>query len=88
MAVARGNEKGRVERSIRYIRDKFFAARTPTDLDDLSDEEELQRDYLRQAFRFRLLDAEGNRHDLQLGYTGTGRDGRNTFFLAKQPPRR
>lgn len=60
----------------------------PTDLDDLSDEEELQRDYLRQAFRFRLLDAEGNRHDLQLGYTGTGRDGRNTFFLAKQPPRR
>ena len=32
VAVARGNEKGRVERSIRYIRDNFFAARTFTDL--------------------------------------------------------
>ena len=29
-------EKGRVERSIRYIRDNFFAARTFTDLDDLN----------------------------------------------------
>ena len=27
VAVARGNEKGRVERAIRYIRDNFFAAR-------------------------------------------------------------
>ncbi len=36
MAVARGNEKGRVERAIRYIRDAFFAARTYTDLDDLN----------------------------------------------------
>ena len=36
VAVARGNEKGRVERSIRYIRDNFFAARTFTDLDDLN----------------------------------------------------
>ena len=36
MAVARGNEKGRVERSIRYIRDSFFAARSFTDLDDLN----------------------------------------------------
>jgi transposase len=34
--VARGNEKGRVERSIRYIRDNFFAARTWTDIDDLN----------------------------------------------------
>src|SRR5437762_10214503 len=30
VAVARGNEKGRVERAIRYIRDAFFAARTWT----------------------------------------------------------
>ncbi len=36
VAVARGNEKGRVERSIRYIRDNFFAARTFSDLDDLN----------------------------------------------------
>ena len=36
MAVARGNEKGRVERAIRYVRDSFFAARTFTDLDDLN----------------------------------------------------
>jgi len=36
VAVARGNEKGRVERAIRYIRDAFFAARTFVDLDDLN----------------------------------------------------
>jgi len=36
VAVARGNEKGRVERSIRYIRDAFFAARTFKDVDDLN----------------------------------------------------
>lgn len=36
VAPARGNQKGRVERAIRYIRDSFFAARTFTDLDDLN----------------------------------------------------
>jgi transposase len=36
VAVARGNEKGRVERSIRYIRDNFFAAREFTNLEDLN----------------------------------------------------
>ena len=36
VAVARGNEKGRVERAIRYIRDNFFAGRTFTDLNDLN----------------------------------------------------
>ncbi|HZN86938.1 MAG TPA: IS21 family transposase [Burkholderiales bacterium] len=36
VAVARGNEKGRVERSIRYVRDAFFAARKFSDLDDLN----------------------------------------------------
>jgi transposase len=36
VAVARGNEKGRVERAIRYIRDAFFASRTFTDLADLN----------------------------------------------------
>ena len=36
VAVARGNEKGRVERAIRYVRDSFFAARAWSDLDDLN----------------------------------------------------
>lgn len=36
VAVARGNEKGRVERAIRYIRDNFFAARAWRDIDDLN----------------------------------------------------
>ena len=36
VAVARGNEKGRVERAIRYVRDSFFAARMFTDLADLN----------------------------------------------------
>ncbi len=36
VAVARGNEKGRVERAIRYVRDNFFAARRFTDIDDLN----------------------------------------------------
>lgn len=36
VAVARGNEKGRVERSIRYIRENFFAARHWSDIDDLN----------------------------------------------------
>jgi transposase len=34
--VARGNEKGRVERAIRFLRDRFFAARTFSDIDDLN----------------------------------------------------
>lgn len=36
VAVARGNEKGRVERAIRFVRDSFFAARAYADLDDLN----------------------------------------------------
>lgn len=36
VAVYRGNEKGRVERAIRYVRDNFFAARTYESLDDLN----------------------------------------------------
>jgi transposase len=34
--VARGNEKGRVERAISYIRKSFFAAREYSDLEDLN----------------------------------------------------
>jgi len=36
VAVARGNEKGRVERAIRFARGSFFAARQWRDLDDLN----------------------------------------------------
>jgi transposase len=36
VAVARGNEKGRVERAIRFVRTSFFAARTYKDLHDLN----------------------------------------------------
>ncbi len=35
-AVARGNEKGRVERQIRFLRDRFFAARNFRDIEDLN----------------------------------------------------
>lgn len=36
VAVARGNEKGRVERAIRFVRERFFAARRFADLEDLN----------------------------------------------------
>ncbi len=36
VARARGNEKGRVERAIRYLRDSFFAARAFRSIDDLN----------------------------------------------------
>jgi transposase len=36
VAVARGNEKGRVERAIRYVRTSFWPARQWRDLDDLN----------------------------------------------------
>lgn len=36
VAVARGNEKGRVERAIRTVRDNFWPARQWTDIDDLN----------------------------------------------------
>jgi transposase len=40
VAPYRGNEKGRVERAIRFVRERFFAARTFADLDDLNDQAE------------------------------------------------
>jgi transposase len=36
VAVARGNEKGRVERAIRFVRERFFAARCYSDVADLN----------------------------------------------------
>ena len=38
VAPARGNEKGRVERLIRFVRGSFFQARRFHDLDDLNDQ--------------------------------------------------
>jgi transposase len=38
VGVRRGNEKGRVERAIRYIRENFFAAREFKDIRDLNDQ--------------------------------------------------
>ena len=38
VAPARGNEKGRVERLIRFVRGSFFQARRFRDLDDLNDQ--------------------------------------------------
>jgi transposase len=36
VAIARGNEKGRVERAIQYVRSNFFAGRQFADVDDLN----------------------------------------------------
>lgn len=41
---ARGNEKGRVERAIRYVRESFFAARSFTTVEDLNRQAIIWRD--------------------------------------------
>ena len=41
---ARGNEKGRVERAIRYVRESFFAARSFTTLEDFNTQARTWRD--------------------------------------------
>jgi transposase len=41
---ARGNEKGRVERAIKYVRESFFAARSFSSVDDLNRQAKLWRD--------------------------------------------
>lgn len=38
VAPRKGNEKGKVERQIRFLRDRFFAARRFRDVDDLNDQ--------------------------------------------------
>lgn len=43
-AVRRGNEKGRVERAIRYVRESFFAARRFTSIEDLNRQARQWRD--------------------------------------------
>jgi len=49
---ARGNEKGAVERSVRYIRDSFFAARSFTTLDDLNRQALVWRDEVASSRRW------------------------------------
>lgn len=44
VTVARGNEKGRVECSIRYIHDNFFEARVFTDVADLNAQAKTETD--------------------------------------------
>jgi transposase len=41
---ARGNEKGRIERAIRFIRDSFFASRPFTTLEDFNRQAQIWRD--------------------------------------------
>jgi transposase len=49
VAVARGNEKGRVERAIRFLRDRFFAARSFRDVEDLNAQFRRWRDHWAHA---------------------------------------
>ena len=51
-APARGSEKGAVERSVRYIRDSFFAARSFTTIDDLNQQALCWRDEIAAARRW------------------------------------
>ena len=51
VGVARGNEKGRVERQIQYLRTSFFAARTFRDVDDLNAQFRRWRDETANARR-------------------------------------
>lgn len=50
--VGRGNQKGRVERAIRYIRESFFAARSFTTLEDLNRQALLWRDQVAHSRRW------------------------------------
>lgn len=54
-AVARGNEKGRVERRVRDIRDAFFAARNFRSIDDLNAQLE---EWIHRVQRARLVPAD------------------------------
>jgi len=52
VAVGKGSEKGRVERSIRYIRESFFAARPFTTLEDFNRQARLWRDQIAHRRRW------------------------------------
>ena len=52
VGVGKGSEKGRVERSIRYIRESFFAARPFTTLEDFNRQARLWRDQIAHRRRW------------------------------------
>jgi transposase len=52
VAVGRGSEKGRVERSIRYIRESFFAARVFTTLEEFNRQARAWRDEVAHSRRW------------------------------------
>ncbi|MFS0827924.1 hypothetical protein [Pseudomonas phoenicis] len=84
----RAPAKGELLLSLNRVTDFRLRYEQPDDPDILDDEDEDKRELLKQPFRFRLLDQQGNRHDLQISYAGAGRDNRNTFLLSKQSTRR
>ena len=57
VAVARGNEKGKVERAIRYIRENFFAGRTFTTVEDLNQQ---ARQWCQETAATRALREQSN----------------------------
>ncbi|WP_313740066.1 hypothetical protein [Pseudomonas sp.] len=86
--ASRAPAEGELLLSLNRVTDFRLRREQPDDPDVLTDEDEEKRKLLKQPFRFRLLDRQGNRHALQVSYAGAGRDGRNTFLLSKQPARR
>ena len=81
VAVARGNEKGRVERAIRFIRDSFFAGRTFSDLRDLNAQARAWATGLAADRRWREDSALSVRQAFQA-------EGRSLMALPETPPSR
>jgi transposase len=66
VARARGNEKGRVERAIRYLRDSFFAARTFRSLDDLNAQLD---DWIEHVAHARLVPGDADKRTVAAALT-------------------
>jgi len=62
VAVARGNEKGRVERAIRYLREGFFAARSFRSLEDLNRQLD---DWIDRVAHARLVPADPDKRTVR-----------------------
>ncbi len=63
VARARGNEKGRVERAIRYLRDSFFAARAFRSIDDLNAQLE---DWIDRLAHARLVPGDADKRSVAI----------------------
>ena len=59
VGIARGNEKGRVERAIRYLRESFFAARAFRSVDDLNHQLE---DWIQNIAHARVVPGNTDKH--------------------------